>query len=180
MWTETFRAYLLVAVFSLVYGVARFSSTLEASRALNHGDAVDPATLHLYGEFIEDNLGAARAADGSVTIRIIAQKYVFVPACVSVPAGAAIRLRITAADAAHGFKIAGTEVKTVPGSVTEVHISFPAAGEYEFHCDEFCGPGHHSMMGRVVAVPEKEFQAAGLEHGDHGDREGDKAACGQR
>jgi cytochrome c oxidase subunit 2 len=160
MRKENFRAYLFVAIFSLIYGTPRFSSTLQAARVLDHRDRVDLATLHLHGEFVESNLGVARAAE----------KFVFVPNCVTVPAGVPVRLRITSADAAHGFKIAGVEVKTVPGSVTDIHLQFPAAGKYEFYCDEFCGPGHQAMMGRIVAVPENQFQQKDSVRG---------VACGQ-
>jgi cytochrome c oxidase subunit II len=165
-----FRAYLIVAIFSLVYGTLRFSSTLQAAHILDRRDRVDVATLHLQGEFVESNLGAVRAADGSSTIHMIAEKYVFVPACVTAPVGVPIRLRITSADSAHGFKIAGSEVKTVPGSVTEIHLRFPTVGKYEFYCDEFCGPGHHAMMGRIMAVPENQFQPQLPDRG---------VACGQ-
>jgi cytochrome c oxidase subunit II len=165
-----FRAYLIVAIFSLVYGAVRFSSTLQAAHILHRRDRVDLATLHLQGEFVESNLGAARSADGSVTIHMIAEKYIFAPACVTVPAGVPVELRITSADSAHGFKVAGVEVKTLPGSVTDIHLRFPAAGKYEFYCDEFCGPGHHAMMGRVVAVPETQFRTQNSGRG---------VACGQ-
>jgi cytochrome c oxidase subunit 2 len=170
MRKENFRAALIVVIFSLVYGTLRFSSTLLAAHILDRRDRVDQATLHLQGEFVESNLGAVRATDGSATIHMIAEKYVFVPACVTVPAGVPLRLRITSADSAHGFKIAGTEVKTVPGSVTAIHLLLPAAGKYEFYCDEFCGPGHHAMMGRLVAVPENQFPPQNSGRG---------AACGQ-
>jgi cytochrome c oxidase subunit II len=170
MRTGNFRAYLIVAIFSLIYGTLRFSSTLQAAHILDRRDRVDVATLHLQGEFVESNLGAVRASDGSSTIHMIAEKYVFVPACVTAPVGVPIRLRITSADSAHGFKIAGSEVKTVPGSVTEIHLRLPTVGKYEFYCDEFCGPGHHAMMGRIMAVPENQFQPQLSDRG---------VACGQ-
>ena len=165
-----FRAYLIVAIFSLIYGTVRFSSTLQAAHIFDRRDRVDVATLHLQGEFVESNLGAVRAGDGSSTIHMIAEKYVFVPACVTAPVGVPIRLRITSADSAHGFKIAGSEVKTVPGAVTEIHLRFPTVGKYEFYCDEFCGPGHHAMMGRIMAVPENQFEPQLSDRG---------VACGQ-
>jgi cytochrome c oxidase subunit II len=74
-----FRAYLIVAIFSLVYGTLRFSRTLQAAHILDRRDRVDLAALHLQGEFVESNLGAVRAADGSVTIHMIAVKYIFCP-----------------------------------------------------------------------------------------------------
>lgn len=168
---QNFRVYLIVAIFCVVCGVARFSIDVAASHFFDSRDRVDPASLHLRGEFVESNLGAIRGADGSTTVRMIAEKYVFVPPCVTVPAGAPVRLRITSADAPHGFKIAGAEVKIVPGFVTEAHLQFPSTGTNEFHCDEFCGPGHHAMMARIVAVPASEFQAQNSDSG---------VACGSR
>jgi hypothetical protein len=55
-----FRAYLIVAIFSLVYGTLRFSRTLQAAHILDGRDRVDLAALHLQGEFVESNLGAVR------------------------------------------------------------------------------------------------------------------------
>jgi hypothetical protein len=46
---------------------------------------VDSLSLHLSGEFVESNLGTAREADGSITVRMIAQQYLFVPHCILVP-----------------------------------------------------------------------------------------------
>ena len=49
---------------------------------LGGGKAPDPATLHLAGEFVESNLGAAEDPSGSLTVRMIAQQFVFVPQCI--------------------------------------------------------------------------------------------------
>src|ERR1035438_6315517 len=64
-------------------------------RALMGHRRVDPETLHLQGEFVENNLGTAREADGSYTLRMIAQQYMFVPHCVRIPAGVPVHLRLT-------------------------------------------------------------------------------------
>lgn len=154
-----FGPYLVVIIFALVYGYVRISSTLSASHFFHSRDRVDPATLHLKGEFVEGNLGAVPDANGSITLRIIAEKYVFVPACVKVPMGAPIRLRITSADRPHGFQIGGVKIKVVPGIVTQRLVQFPSAMEYQFNCDEFCGPGHPAMMGRIVATQQDEYQS---------------------
>ena len=46
---------------------------------------VNPLTLHLQREFVESNLGTAREPDGSFTLRMIAEQYMFVPHGVLVP-----------------------------------------------------------------------------------------------
>src|SRR6516164_2897160 len=86
-------------------------------------ERVDPKALHLSGEFAEQNLGPSVAADGSVTARIIATQFMFVPRCIAVPQGRPVTLRFAAPDVIHGILITGTNVNTmvVPGFVAQVH-----------------------------------------------------------
>lgn len=120
---------------------------------------VDPLTLHLRGEFVESNLGTSIAPDGSVTVRLIAQQFNFVPECVLVPAGRPIRIRVTSADMVHRFSIAGTDhaLEVVPGHVSESQIQFDNPGEYRAPCHEFCGAGHYDMRSRVLVVARDKF-----------------------
>jgi cytochrome c oxidase subunit 2 len=126
-------------------------------------EVIDPRTLHLDGEFVESNLGTAIEPDGSVTVRLIAQQFDFVPHCVRVPADTPVKFRLTSADVVHGFLLPGTNVNTmvVPGFVAEVRTRFAGAGEYEMPCHEFCGLGHHAMWSHVSVVPKDGFPAQG-------------------
>jgi len=127
-------------------------------------EVVDPQTLHLNGEFVESNLGTALEPDGSVTVRIIAVQFDFVPHCVRVPADTPVRFRLTSADVVHGFLLPNTNINTmvVPGFVAEVRTRFKYAGEYEMPCHEFCGMGHHGMVSHVSVVPKGQFPEQGL------------------
>ena len=127
-------------------------------------EVIDPQTLHLQGEFVESNLGTAVEPDGSVTVRIIAGQYDFVPSCIRVPAQTPVKFRLTSSDVVHGFLLPNTNVNTmvVPGFVSEVRTSFAAEGEYLMPCNEFCGLGHHAMWAHVTAVPKGEFANATL------------------
>ena len=122
---------------------------------------VDPLALHLSGEFVENNLGTEQDADGSVTVRMIAQQYLFVPHCILVPAGVPVHLRITSADAAHSLTFNGTEyaVKVLPGTISVAELQFPRAGEYKTVCREFCGAGHYAMRSALKVVPRDQFPA---------------------
>jgi cytochrome c oxidase subunit 2 len=128
-------------------------------------EVIDSQTLHLGGEFVESNLGAAVEPDGSVTVRLIAEQYDFVPHCVRVPADTPVKFRLTSADVVHGFLLPDTNVNTmvVPGFVAEVRTSFAAPGEYVMPCHEYCGLGHHGMWARVSVVPKDRFTAPGPE-----------------
>jgi cytochrome c oxidase subunit 2 len=122
-------------------------------------EVVDPTTLHLHGEFVESNLGTAVEPDGSVTVRIVAQQYAFVPRCVSVPAGTPVKFRLTSADVVHGFLLPDTNVNTmvVPGFVADVRTSFSKPGDYAMPCHEFCGLGHQAMWSQVRVLPKEQF-----------------------
>jgi cytochrome c oxidase subunit 2 len=128
---------------------------------------VDPLTLHLSGEFVEGNLGLTKAADGSLTLRMIAQQYLFIPHCVVIPAGVPVRLRITSADAVHVLSIEGTDyaVKAVPGTVSQASLELDHPGEYAMPCREFCGAGHYQMRARMIVVPREQLLAAELGKG---------------
>ena len=122
---------------------------------------IDPLALHLSGEFVENNLGTELHADGSVTVRMIAQQYLFVPHCILVPAGVPINLRITSADAVHSLSFEGTEyaVKTLPGTISKAELMFSKAGQYKTVCREFCGAGHYAMRSELKVVPRDQFPA---------------------
>jgi cytochrome c oxidase subunit II len=127
-------------------------------------EVIDPQTLHLNGEFVESNLGTALEPDGSVTVRIIALQFDFVPHCVRVPADTPVRFRLTSADVIHGFLLPNTNVNTmvVPGFVAEVRTRFKEPGEYEMPCNEFCGLGHHDMVTHVSVVAKESFPTENL------------------
>jgi len=123
------------------------------------GKGPDPVTLHLQGEFVESNLGAAEEPAGSLTVRMIAQQFVFVPQCIVVPAGVPITFRITSADAVHKLSFLGTNygLEAVPGVVTEETFTFAKAGEFKIPCHEFCGAGHFAVRGHLKVVPRDQF-----------------------
>jgi cytochrome c oxidase subunit II len=126
---------------------------------LGGGKGPDPTTLHLRGEFVESNLGAAEDPAGSVTVRMIAQQFVFVPQCIVVPAGVPITFRITSADVVHKLSFLGTNygLEAVQGAVTEATFTFPKVGEFKIPCHEFCGAGHYAMRGRLEVVSRDQF-----------------------
>ena len=132
---------------------------------LNGPNSVNPQTLHLGGEFVESNLGSAEDPGGGVTVRMIAEQYLFVPQCVVVPTGVPIRVRMTSADVVHKLSInqTGDEVKAVPGYIVEARVQFERQGVYQMPCHEFCGPGHYTMRSRLIAVSPEQFRALSRE-----------------
>lgn len=163
---------LTILVLCLIPATRFYQIDEPVLRRFERHKEVDPLALHLSGEFVEGNLGTQQNADGSVTVRMIAEQYLFVPHCVLVPAGVPVHVRVTSADAVHSFAIEGTEyaVKASPGSINAAQLDFPSPGTYKTACREFCGPGHYAMRSEVRVVPREQFPAL------HGEERVDCAA----
>ena len=157
--TENRWIMIMAAMLLVMMAIVVLTGIMGALHPSSNVEVIDPTTLHLHGEFVESNLGTAVEPDGSVTVRIIAEQYEFVPLCVQVPVGTAVKFRLTSADVVHGFLLPDTNVNTmvVPGFVAEVRTRFAKEGEYTMPCHEFCGLGHHAMWAHVRVVPKERF-----------------------
>lgn len=123
-------------------------------------ETIDPKTLHLSGEFAEDNLGVTENDDGSLTVRLIAARYSFYPQELELPADTPITFRLASPDIVHGVHIPFTNMSTmvIPGYISEVNTTFNAnrIGEHQLLCNEYCGLGHDYMWSRLTIVPKGE------------------------
>ena len=157
--TEKRWIMITAAMLVVMLAIVVITGITDAMHPSSNVEVIDPTTLHLQGEFVESNLGTAVEPDGSVTVRIIAEQYQFVPRCVRVPVGTAVKFRLTSADVVHGFLLPDTNVNTmvVPGFVADVRTRFAKEGEYAMPCHEFCGLGHHAMWAHVSVVPKDRF-----------------------
>jgi len=154
-------AYVVISIMAVIVVVMILTGLHWASMPPSRVETVDVKTLHLRGEFVESNLGTAMASDGTVTVRLVAQQYSFMPPCMVVPAGIPVTFRGTSTDAIHGFIVGTTNANTmlVPGFVATFTTSFPKAGEHLMPCHEYCGTGHEGMWARVQVWPQEEFLA---------------------
>ncbi len=164
--TEKRWIVLMVAMLIVMLAVIVVTGVAGAMHPPSNVEVIDPTTLHLQGEFVESNLGTAVEPDGSVTVRLIAEQFDFIPRCVEVPAGTAVKFRITSADVIHGFLLPDTNVNTMimPGFVSEIRTRFAKEGQYAMPCHEFCGLGHQAMWARVNVVPKERF--SGMPYGE--------------
>jgi cytochrome c oxidase subunit II len=171
-WPKVRTVLLTILVLCLIPATRYYEIDEPILRLFRPSHEVDPLALHLSGEFVENNLGTAQDADGSVTVRMIAEQYLFIPHCVVVPVGVPVHLRITSSDNVHALEIGGTNyvVKASPGAITQAQLLFPRAGAYKTACREFCGAGHYAMRSEVKVVPREQFPAL------HGDERGNCVA----
>ncbi|MFZ0136119.1 MAG: hypothetical protein WAK89_03615 [Candidatus Sulfotelmatobacter sp.] len=168
-WRKIRTFLLTVLALSLIPATRYYQIDVPLIRFLQGSRHVDPLSLHLGGEFAENNLGTEQDPDGSVTVRMIAQQYLFIPHCILVPAGVPVHLRITSADVVHSLAINGSgySVEVLPGTISEAQLQFPHPGEYQMPCHEFCGAGHYAMRSELKVVPREQFPA--LQSEERGD-----------
>ncbi|GAB0056680.1 hypothetical protein SIID45300_00988 [Candidatus Magnetaquicoccaceae bacterium FCR-1] len=61
------------------------------------------------------------------------------------------RLHISSLDWQHGFSLQPTNInlQILPGYETVVTITPDQSGEFAIVCNEYCGVGHHTMLGKI-------------------------------
>jgi len=61
-------------------------------------------------------------------------------------------LHLSAADVNHGFSLfpINVNIQVVPGYDYALRVTPNSAGEFRIICNEFCGIGHHMMIGKVI------------------------------
>ena len=106
------------------------------------------------------------------TIDIVAERFLFTPAEITVDRGTTLEIRLTSEDTDHGFRILDTDINvTIPKRGRgHVAVVFDAkdAGDYTFECSHVCGAGHSFMRGRI------RVKAPGDAAGQGATGEGDK------
>jgi cytochrome c oxidase subunit 2 len=99
-------------------------------------------------------VGLTARAAGPRVIRIVAKKFVYVPAEIRVKTGEAVELQLTAPEVPMGFSLPdfGLRADVMPGKVAKVRLTPDKAGTFTFLCDVFCGTGHEDMNGTLVVT----------------------------
>jgi len=158
--TELLWAFGVGVLVAAILGTIVFTALTRDINPPSNVERIDPKTLHLSGEFAEQNLGTTVAANGSVVVRAIATQFMFVPHCIAVPHGRPVTLRFATPDVVHGLLITGTNVNTmvVPGFVSQVHTEFTRTGDLLMPCHEYCGLGHSEMWATVQVMPDDQFK----------------------
>jgi cytochrome c oxidase subunit II len=93
------------------------------------------------------------------TIDVVASRFQFEPATITVAQGDNVRLRLHSADRTHGLAIKAFRVKAlIPKAGAAITVEFVAdqAGAFDITCSEFCGSGHAGMTGTLVVLAKKK------------------------
>jgi cytochrome c oxidase subunit 2 len=97
--------------------------------------------------------------DEVTTIDVVASRFKFEPATVSVVEGDRVRLRLRSDDRTHGVGIRAFRVKAlIPKAAAAVTVEFVAdrAGTFDITCSEYCGTGHRAMKGTLIVLAREK------------------------
>lgn len=66
--------------------------------------------------------------------------------------GVEYTIHLSSADVNHGFSLfpVNVNIQVVPGYDYALRITPNSAGEFRVICNEFCGIGHHLMVGKII------------------------------
>lgn len=78
-----------------------------------------------------------------------------------VPVNQPVKLTMTSEDVIHSFFVPAFRVKqdVLPGRYTTLWFEATRTGTYHLFCAEYCGTEHAGMVGRVVVMEPREYQA---------------------
>jgi cytochrome c oxidase subunit II len=87
-------------------------------------------------------------------IKVIARKFVFVPAEIRVKKGESVVLQFTAPEVPMGFNLPDFSARAdiLPGKVSTLRLTPDKTGSFTFACDVFCGSGHEDMTGTLIVT----------------------------
>ncbi|MBN2982264.1 cytochrome c oxidase subunit II [Cohnella algarum] len=134
-------------LFLLLFGIMAVGMGLNPP---NHTETIDPKAVAATPPF--DNPGLKQIGNNEYELTMTAQIFMFSPSEITVPAGSKVHFQVTTPDVVHGMQIAGTNVNimAIPGHITRYTHTFHDPGDYLIVCNEYCGTGHHYMIGRFV------------------------------
>jgi cytochrome c oxidase subunit II len=97
-------------------------------------------------------LGERVFAQNERVVKVVARKWVFLPADIQLKKGEPVTLEFTAPEVVMGFNAPDFKVRAdiIPGQVAKVRFTADKTGTFTFLCDIFCGDGHEDMSGTLV------------------------------
>ncbi len=144
---------ILLVLFATAVSIAAFGMGIQVPAPEQR---VDPKTVASDPNSPWSNPGVREIVAGEkYDVYILAKTWQYLPAEISIPAGASVTFYVTSMDVQHGFKIQDTNVnfQVVPGQVSKLTVKFTKAGTYNFICTEYCGAAHAAMAGKIIVGP---------------------------
>ena len=155
-WERRWLAFSGVISVGFVLLIA-YNLAIEGTHIAQRSDRGTPEQLLAQEIFAEP--GVRALGPGRYQVTGVAQAFTFQPADVRVPIGAELDFYLTSRDVLHGYQVEDTNinVEVIPGEVSSFEYTFHTPGEYRVTCNEYCGIGHHTMLGTITVVPASQW-----------------------
>ena len=103
----------------------------------------------------EDRGMAIVAPPPGADVYLMAQSFVWTP-ILRLQKGKEYILHLSSLDVSHGFSLYPVNInfQVLPGYDYGLRVTPTAAGDFRIICNEFCGIGHHTMVGRVIVLDD--------------------------
>lgn len=86
-------------------------------------------------------------------VYLLAQRWQFYP-ILQLEKGVQYRLHVSSLDIQHGLSIQPTNLnfQILPGYDYVITLTPTESGEFSIVCNEYCGLGHHTMIGKIIVT----------------------------
>lgn len=86
-------------------------------------------------------------------IYLMATSFAWMP-ILKLEKGVEYTLHLSSLDVNHGFSLLplNVNIQVVPGYDYGLRVTPTASGDFRIVCNEFCGIGHHGMVGKVIVT----------------------------
>jgi len=177
LWVSAFFFVLVVGAMSYFALRYRRRSEREIPDAPDHSTRLEIAwtvipvaivmVLFVVGfkGFLHQQIAPAGAMEVSVTAEKWMWTFAYDNGAVSVnelrvPLGKPVKLVMSSKDVIHSFYVPEFRLKkdVVPNSYTTAWFEATELGEMTITCTEFCGTGHSAMTGKLLVMPQKDFE----------------------
>lgn len=103
---------------------------------------------------VDDLMGRPVVAPPPGDVYLVGERFQFTPA-LRLKQGQTYRLLVSSVDVQHGLSILPDNInfQVLPGYVSAITLTPKQAGNYTIVCNEYCGVGHHLMVGQIVVEP---------------------------
>ena len=154
LWLAASIVLILLLIGSVTYGAVGPGVAMVSDGE----QPIDAGALDEDDRFAEPRV--EQVGENEYEAYVVAFQYGFNPDPIVVPEDSRVTFYVTAEDVIHGFQVTGTNANTmvVPGEVAEITVEVDEPGEYGIICNEYCGPGHHVMEGKLEVVSASEYE----------------------
>lgn len=154
LWLAFSIVLILLLIGSVTYGAVGPGVAMVSDSE----PAIDAGGLDEDDRFSEPRV--ERVGEDEYEAYVVAYQFGFTPDPIVVPENSTVTFYVTSRDVIHGFEVVGTNANTmvVPGEVSELTVEVGEPQEYGLLCNEYCGPGHHVMEGKVHVVSQSEYE----------------------